>query len=118
MGTIKSLGRLDIPLPHGPDTFQFGELEDLKAALAETGFVDVDAYPAPLVLRLVQPTAFMDAVLEGTVRAKALLLGQDEATLLAIRKAVDEAVVNLFRREDGFQVPMPSIVGSGVKPGG
>jgi SAM-dependent methyltransferase len=117
MGTIKSLGRLDIPLPHGPDTFQFGELESVKAALAETGFVDVDAYPAPLVLRVEQPTAFMDAVLEGTVRAKALLLGQDETTLLAIKKAVDEAVLKLFRSEDGFRVPMPSIVGSGTKAG-
>jgi SAM-dependent methyltransferase len=117
MGAVKSLGRLDVPLPHGPDFFQFGELESVKAALAEMGFADVNAISIPLTLQLEQQTAFLEAVLQGTVRAKALLLGQSETNLLAIKNAVDKAIDTLFRSKDGFQIPMPAIVGSGTKPG-
>ena len=116
MGAIKAHGRLDVPLPHGPDFFQFGDHETLKGALADTGFVDVNATTVPLILPLDRATGFIDAVLKGTVRAKALLLAQDEAVLSTISTAVAQAVARLFRSEDGFRVPMPAIVGSGVKP--
>ena len=116
MGAIKAHGRLDVSLPHGPDFFQFGDRESLKVALAETGFVDVNATAVPLALPLDHATAFLDAVLKGTVRAKALLLAQDDAALSTIRTAVAQAVARLFRCEDGFRVPMPAIVGSGAKP--
>jgi SAM-dependent methyltransferase len=116
MGAIKAHGRLDVPLPHGPDFFQFGDLESLKGALTQTGFTDVSATGMQLTLPLEQPTAFIDAVLNGTVRAKALLLAQDDAALSNIRTAVTQAVDRLFRTEHGFRVPMPAIVGSGAKP--
>ena len=116
MGAIKAHGRLDVPLPHGPDFFQFGDHETLKGALADTGFVDVNATTVPLILPLDRATGFIDAVLKGTVRAKALLLAQDDAVLSTISTAVAQAVARLFRSEDGFRVPMPAIVGSGVKP--
>src|SRR6267378_8710724 len=47
MGAIKAHGRLDVPLPQGPDFFQFGDQESLKAALAQTGLVDVNATAIP-----------------------------------------------------------------------
>lgn len=117
MGAIKAHGQLDVPLPHGPDFFQFGDHETLKGALAETGFVDVNATSVPLILSLDRATGFIDAVLKGTVRAKALLLAQDDAVLSTISTAVAQAVARLFRSEEGFRVPMPAIVGSGAKPG-
>ena len=116
MGAVKAHGQLDVPLPHGPDFFQFGDHESLKGALAETGFVDVNTTSVPLILPLDSATGFMDAVLKGTVRAKALLLAQDDAVLSTIRTAVAQAVARLFRSEEGFRVPMPAIVGSGAKP--
>jgi SAM-dependent methyltransferase len=116
MGAIKAHGRIDVPLPHGPDFFQFGDLESLKGALVETGFVDVNATVIHLTLPLERATAFIDAVLKGTVRAKALLLAQNDAALSTINTAVAEGVGRLFRSEDGFRVPMPAIVGSGAKP--
>lgn len=116
MGALKTYGRLDVPLPHGPDFFQFGDPESLKGALAETGFVDINASVVPLTLSLERETSFMDAVLEGTVRAKALLLAQNEAALSTISAAVAQAIGKLFRFDDGFRVPMPAIVGSGAKP--
>ena len=117
MGAIKAHGRLDVSLPYGPDFFQFGDHESLKAALEETGFVDVGTKPIPLTLALDSESAFMEVVvLKGTVRAKALLLAQEESALTTIRTAVSQAVAKLFRSEDGFRVPMPAIVGSGTKP--
>jgi SAM-dependent methyltransferase len=116
MGAIKAHGRLDAPLPHGPDFFQFGDQESLKAALEEIGFIDIKTSGVPLTLALDRENEFMEAVLKGTVRAKALLLAQEELALATIRTAVSKAVATLFRSEDGFRVPMPAIVGSGAKP--
>jgi hypothetical protein len=117
MGAIKAHGRLDVPLPHGPDFFQFGDLDNMKGALAQTGFIDVDAVTVPLTLRLERATSFIDTVLQGTVRAKALLLAQSDTALSAINAATAQAMDRLFRAEDSFRVPMPAIVGSGGKPG-
>jgi SAM-dependent methyltransferase len=116
MGAIKAHGRLDVSLPHGPDTFQFGDPESLKGALTETRFADVSATGIRLTLPLERATAFMDAALKGTVRAKALLLAQNDVALSNIRTAVAEQVGRLFQSENGFRVPMPAFVGSGAKP--
>jgi hypothetical protein len=102
-------------LPQGPDFFQFGDQEGLKAALAQTDFIDINTALIPLVFPLEFATGFVDAVLKGTMRARALLMAQDEAVLSTIRTAVAQAVSRLFRSEDGFRVPMPAIVGSGRK---
>jgi ubiquinone/menaquinone biosynthesis C-methylase UbiE len=115
MGAVKAHGRLDALLPQGPAFFQFGDQESLKATLARADFVDVNATAIPLVLPLDRATGLMDAVLKGTVRARALLLAQDDAALTAIRTAVTQEVARLFESEDGFRVPMPAIVGSGRK---
>jgi SAM-dependent methyltransferase len=117
MGAIKAHGRLDVPLPHGPDFFQFGDMDNMKGALAQTGFIDVDAVTVALTLRLERATSFIDTVLQGTVRAKALLLAQSDTALSAINAATAQAIDKLFRAEDSFRVPMPAIVGSGGKPG-
>jgi len=34
-------GRLDVPLPHGPDFFQFSDGRKMQAALAEMEFFDL-----------------------------------------------------------------------------
>jgi len=115
MGTIRALGRLDVPLPHGPDLFQFGDLEAMKAALSETGFTDIKAASVPLARSIDRPAAFLEGVLQGAVRAKALLLAQSETTFSAIQAAIDQGIEKLFRSENGFRVPMPAIVGSGSK---
>ena len=116
LGTLKAHGRLDVPLPHGPDFFQFGDREDMKAALAQADFVDVAATTVDQTLLLKTATGLVNLVLQGGVRIKALLLAQDSAALSAINAAVAEGMDHLFRKGDRFQVPMPAILGSGVKP--
>jgi hypothetical protein len=51
-GALKARGRLDVPLPHGPDFFQFGDLETMKAALAQAQFNDVVATTVAQTWRL------------------------------------------------------------------
>ncbi len=116
LGAVKANGRLDVPLPHGPDVFQFGSIDAMKAALAETGFREPNAITVPLIFQLESATTFLSAVTQGTVRTKALFLAQDQTALSAITAAVAAGMDRLFRSEDGFRVPMPAIVGSGVKP--
>ena len=113
---VKAHGRVDVPLPHGPDFFQFGDPEHMKAALLQAEFSDVAATPVPQTLQLKTATGLVNLVLQGGVRIKALLLAQDSAALSAINVAVAEGMDQLFRNGDRFQVPMPAILGSGVKP--
>ena len=115
-GAIKAQGRLDVGLPHGPDFFQFSEPESLRAALAATGVVDIAISAVPQVWRFDAPSDFLDAIMQGAVRAKALLEAQDARALAAIRAVVTEATARFAREPDGYHVPMPALVGSGAKP--
>jgi ubiquinone/menaquinone biosynthesis C-methylase UbiE len=116
LGTVKAHGRVDVLLPHGPDFFQFGDPEDMKAALAQAEFSDVAATTVAQMLLLKTATGLVNLALQGGVRIRALLLAQDSAALSAINVAVAEGMDQLFRRGDRFQVPMPAVLGSGVKP--
>ena len=68
------------------------------------------------MLLLETAAGLLNLPLQGGVRIRALLLEQDSAALSAINAAVAEGMDQLFRKEDRFQVPMPAILGSGVKP--
>jgi SAM-dependent methyltransferase len=117
LGALRTHGRLDVGLPHGPDMFQFGDPEHMKAALASVGFEDVKAATVAQGVALESPEGLMDAVLQGSVRTKALLLAQEEAALSAINAAVVQGMEKLYREEGGgFRVPMPAVVGSGARP--
>jgi hypothetical protein len=68
------------------------------------------------MLQLKTAAGLVNLPLRGGVRIRALLLAQDSAALAAINVAIAEGMDQLFRKGDGFQVPMPAILGSGVKP--
>jgi len=115
LGALRAHGRLDVALPHGPDIFQFSDQEKMKAALAETGYNDLNATTIHQTVKLENATDFIDAVLQGAVRTKALLLAQSPEALAAINAAVAQGVEKLFRHGKTFEVPMPAVVGSGQK---
>lgn len=114
-GAIKAHGRLDVGLPHGPDFFQFGDTDNMRAALAATGFSDVSAMRVDQIWRFRAPSELLDAILRGGVRVRALLQGQDAAALAAIQTATEQGMMRLFRDGDGYSVPMPAIVGMGMR---
>jgi SAM-dependent methyltransferase len=115
MGAVRAHGRLDLGLPHAPDPFQFGDVEVMKAALAEAGFDNVDATSVEQTLFLEAANGLTDTLLQAAVRTKALLVRQDPAARLAITDAIAQGVEKLFRCPGGFQVPMTAVVGSGAK---
>ena len=114
-GAIKTHGRLDIPIPHGPDFFQFSDPESLKAALEWSGLTNISVRTVNQTLLLRHPTDFIDTFLVGGVRAKALLVGQAPGALSAIKTAVEQGMDRMFRDANGYAVPMPALVGGGTK---
>jgi SAM-dependent methyltransferase len=114
-GAVRAHGRLDVKLPHGPDFFQFADIGAMRAALADAGFVAVEASTVLQHVRLARPGDLLDLIREGTVRSAALLAAQDESARAAIASAVSEAVAR-FAENGGYRVPIPAIVGSGAKP--
>ncbi len=114
-GAIKKHGNLDVPLPHGPDFFQFSEPEKLRAAFEACGFADVAIKIVDQSWAVGEPSGLITAILEGGVRARALLLAQTED----VRKAICTMIVGgmeQFHSADGtYRVPMPALVGSGKK---
>jgi len=113
---VRQHGTLDISLPHGPDFFQFGTPTKMKHALAEVGFLAVEADFIPQKWTVNSADEVCDALRNGTVRASALLSAQSDAAIREIR-AFFAATLARYRTETGqLEVPLPAIVGSGAKP--
>ena len=112
---IEVHGQLTVALPHGPDFFQFGDPEALGAALTHAGFEDVKANVVSQVWRFERPTDLIDAVLQGSVRANALINAQEKRALSAIKLAVEQGMERLFFDGIFYNVAMPAIAGSGRK---
>lgn len=116
LGAIETHGRLDVSLPHGPDFFQFGDPDSMRAALVQSGFKDVEATTVSQAWRFEHPTDLIDAILQGGVRVRALINAQEQSAFSAIKAAVEDGMSCLFRDGGGYSVPMPALVGSGRKP--
>ena len=114
-GAIKKHGDLNVPLPHGPDFFQFSEPKKFMAALEDTGFTDTAVEVIKQNWELDNPLGIVAAILEGGVRARGLLLAQAEDVRNAISTDVSNGTQQ-YRSSDGvYRVPMPALVGSGRK---
>jgi SAM-dependent methyltransferase len=114
-GALKTHGNLEVDLPHGPDFFQFGDPERMVAALQGVGLHDAQAYRVEQVWDWQDPLGIVRAVLEGAVRARALLNAQNDAARQAIDAAVTEGMDRWRDAAGRYRIPMPAILGSGVK---
>lgn len=115
LGAIKAHGDLDVALPHGPDIFQFSEPARLEQALEETGFRDVATTAAPQTWHVGGPGEMITALIEGTVRTRALYLAQKDSARAAIEEALAEGISRFPRLGDSYAVPMPALIGSGAR---
>ena len=114
-GAIKKHGNLDVPLPHGPDIFQFSDHERMTSALEQTGFREVRALTVEQVWEMDNAEDIVTAVMEGMVRARGLFLAQTDSARNAISKAVAEGMESYLDTDGGYRIPMPAIVGAGTK---
>lgn len=108
-------GRLDVPLPHGPDFFQFGSEDKMRAALGETGFSDIDATTVDLTWRIGSADDILHAMRVGAVRARALLEAQEASAIDQIRTFLADTIAGMANGAGGYDVPLPAVIGSGAK---
>lgn len=107
-GAIKAHGNSSVSLPPGPDFHQFARLEISEKLLQEAGFHNVDLTIVDCVWDLDSPEGLSEIYEKATVRAAMVLASQPEENLIAIRRAMAEAVQRRFARGDRWRVPVPA----------
>jgi ubiquinone/menaquinone biosynthesis C-methylase UbiE len=112
---IRKHGSMDVGLPDGPNFFLFSDPKQSIKALLDAGFVSPSVQQIPQVWHLSDPDSLFGALTEGSVRAAATIRSQSSEAVEAIRIALRETVMT-YKRGDRFEVPMPAIVASAIKP--
>jgi SAM-dependent methyltransferase len=114
---VRARGNIDVPLPHGPDFFQFGTPERMQAALTEAGFGDAGADSFRQDWHVVDADGYIESILTGTVRARAVLAAQSGAAAAGVRSYIADYLSRFRVPAGGLVVPMPAIIGRGARPG-
>lgn len=113
---VRARGSMDVALPHGPDFFQFGSPDRMRAALVEAGFADAEADSFHQDWHVANAERYIESILTGTVRARAVLAAQSGAVAAGVHSYIAD-YLNRFRVPAGDLVlPMPAIIGSGARP--
>jgi SAM-dependent methyltransferase len=113
-GAIERHGRIDVPLPAGPDFFRFSDAAEARGLLEGAGFAEASVRRVPLLWRVRSSDEIVDGFLEAGVRTRGILLAQTPQELAAIRRAVAEAA-RPYGREGGLELPMPCVIASARK---
>ena len=112
---VRARGSIDVALPHGPDFFQFGSPERMLAALVEAGFADVEAYSFKQDWHVANADRYIESILTGTVRARAVLAAQSDAAADGVRSYIADYLTRFQTATGELVVPMPAIIGSGAR---
>jgi SAM-dependent methyltransferase len=115
-GAVRTHANLNVPLPHGPDVFQFSTRDRMRSALTEIGFADVNVIQFPQTWAVKSGKQLLDAVYDGTVRTRAVLAAQTEEAITKIIASIERPFAGMRGDDDRFDVPFPAVVGSGAKP--
>ena len=109
---ISAHADMDVDLPHGPDFFQFSDEEKLGEVLVQIGFSNPATRVVSQTWEFSETTGLVQSFIEGSVRARGILMAQTAEIQDAISAAIATGM-DSFRSPDGlFRVPMPAIVGS------
>ena len=107
---------LNVPMPHGPNIFQFSTVQKMRDALSGMGFAKVDATRFAQDWQVKSGGQLLDAFREGTVRTRALLAAQTDEVITKMITYFEHALADRGAGDGSFNVPMPAIIGSGAKP--
>jgi SAM-dependent methyltransferase len=102
-------------LPDGPPFFRFAGEGEFARLLGGAGLAEVRVSTVAFRHRVGSAAALWQALIEGTVRSRALVLGQPEATRAAIRAAF-ERLAGAYAAPDGLDIPVSVTIASGVRP--
>lgn len=104
-------------IPPGPPFFRFSDDQEFDALLRGSGLTGVKVTTIAFIHRVEIADAIWDGVLTSTVRTRALITHQPEATRQRIRAAFDEQVV-AWRHRDTYEIPISVKLASGRKDTG
>ena len=112
--SIRAHGTMDVPLPPAPPPFRFSEPATCVADLRAAGFDNPDTVEIPLSFR---PRAASDviALTKCAVRMQMMIELQSVKARERIRQAIVEGAEK-FRTGALFEIPMPAVIASAVKP--
>ena len=102
-------------IPAGPPFFRYSDDAAFVRLLRDAGLVDAKVIDVAFVHRMPSADAFWDAMIEGSVRAAAQVLGQTREVQRRIRDAFDRRVAE-FDDGAGLAVPVSVKIASGRKP--
>jgi SAM-dependent methyltransferase len=108
---VQDVGAAPPPdLPTGPPMFRFADEAEFTGLLGDAGLVDVTVSTVAFTYHYVGD--LFDCLLDGTVRARGLVLAQPEATRARIRAALDRLSAE-YATDGGFDLPISVKVASG-----
>ena len=88
----------------------------MLAALERVGFADTAAFSFHQDWRVVNADSYIESILTGTVRARAVLAAQSGAAAAGVRSYIADYLSRFRSPAGGLVVPMPAIIGSGARP--
>ncbi len=103
-------------LPAGPDFFQYSGDAEFAALLSGAGLEGPTVAHASFSQPVADLGAFLDSVVDGTVRMNALIAGQSPETRARISEGYAEQLARWQRDGGGFELPFGVKVGSAGKP--
>ena len=116
-GSIRDYGTLEVPLPPGPPFFRFGDRQESRRVLLESGFTEPRIESLRLTWRLPSAAVLLRAFEEGTARTGPTLLAQRPEDLVRIRRAILERA-SAYEVDGGLEVPMVAVLCRGRKESG
>jgi ubiquinone/menaquinone biosynthesis C-methylase UbiE len=115
LAAIREHGSEEGVLPPGPAFFRFSQPEECLRTLQEAGFSETRVVQVPQQWRLCDPDDLFQIMIRGTVRTGGLLRAQSADALRSIREAIRRGV-EPYRNGKVFELPMPAVLASAVRP--
>lgn len=102
-------------VPPGPPIFQLADEGEFTRLLAGGGLVDVAVETVEFSLQLESADELWNGLAQGAVRVRPMIVGQPPVLQRALRARFDE-LLEEYRTENGFEVPVSVRLGWGRKP--
>jgi ubiquinone/menaquinone biosynthesis C-methylase UbiE len=104
-------------IPPGPSFFRFADEAEFSRLLAGAGLDEVRVRTISATHRLSGAGELWDVIVKGTVRSRAMLLGQPRKARARIRAALDQ-LVGEYASGGGLELPVSIKLAAGRKPRG
>lgn len=102
-------------VPAGPNFFRFADDAEFTALLEGAGLTDVEVGTVEFGLQLDSADELWNGLVAGSVRLRPLILDQTDELQREIRERYD-VLLEAFRTQDGFEVPVSVKLASGQRP--